>query len=149
MLNWLFEHAEYYKWIEAVVEYAREEFHAEVELLADENAYVYSIDGDKINVKGGAHPRDKLYILLHELGHLHRLAENHGDPTFFLDKSGDSNLRERTMTLMEEVLAWHKGEEIATELGIVIEHRAWQRLMNDSIGEYVQWIHEGERNEDS
>ena len=149
MLNWQFEHAEYFKWIEVVIEYARKEFHAEVELLADENAYVYSVDGDKINVKGGAHPRDKLYILLHELGHLYRLTENSGDPTYFLDKSGDKNLRERTMTLMEEVLAWHKGEEIAKELNILIEVRAWQRLMNSSIEEYVQWVNEGEKNESS
>ena len=149
MLNWQFEHADYHKWINDVVDYARNNFQAEVELLADENAYIYSIDGGKINVKGGAHPRDKLYILLHEIGHLHRLSENNGDSTYFLDKSGDRNLREKTMTLMEEVLAWHKGEEIAKDLNIVIEHRAWQRLMNHSIEEYVQWINEGEKGESS
>ena len=43
------------------------------------------------------------------------------------------------MTLMEEVLAWHKADEIANRLGVPIEKRAWQRLVNRSIDKYADW----------
>ena len=142
MLNWQFEHADYYRWIEAVVVYARENFQAEVELLADENAYVYSNERNKLQVVGGTNPRDKLYILLHEMGHLERMMNSQSDSTFFMDKSGDRNIREKTMTLMEEVLAWRTGEEIAKKLNIQIEDRAWQRLMNKTVEKYVEWVNE-------
>ena len=142
MLNWQFENADYYKWIGDVAEYARENFQAEVELLADENAYIYSNKRSKLRIVGGIHPRDKLYILLHEMGHLERRVNNQSDSTFFMDKSGDRNIREKTMTLMEEVLAWHTGEEIAKKLNIQIEDRAWQRLMNKTVEKYVEWVNE-------
>jgi len=142
VLNWQFENADYYKWIGDVAEYARENFQAEVELLADENAYIYSNKRSKLRIVGGIHPRDKLYILLHEMGHLERRVNNQSDSTFFMDKSGDRNIREKTMTLMEEVLAWHTGEEIAKKLNIQIEDRAWQRLMNKTVEKYVEWVNE-------
>ena len=40
---------------------------------------------------------------------------------------------------MEEVLAWHKAEEIAERLDIPIEKRAWQRLVNRTTQKYVEW----------
>mgnify|MGYP001287201865 CR=1 FL=1 len=84
-------------------------------------------------------PRDKLYILLHEVGHLFRFNENTEDNTFFMDRSGTRNIRERTMTLIEEIMAWHKAEDIAERLNIPIEKRAWQRLVNKTVSKYVDW----------
>jgi len=65
--------------------------------------------------------------------------ENEGDSTYFMNRSGKKNIRERTMVLMEEVLAWHKAEEIAVRLQIPIEKRAWQRLVNKTTQKYVEW----------
>jgi hypothetical protein len=148
MLNYQYEHTDYYAWIQTVVDHAQHKYQAQIELTAEENAYVYSQNQNKIQVMGATMPRDKLYILLHEVGHLSRMINNSSDSTFFLDKSGDKNVREKVMTLMEEVLAWHKGEEIARELDIPIEHRAWQRLVNRSVEEYTKWVNEG-NNENS
>jgi len=67
------------------------------------------------------------------------MMENSEDSTFFMDRSGKKNLREKTMVLMEEVLAWHKAEEIAERLEIPIEKRAWQRLVNKTTQKYVEW----------
>jgi len=138
----MYENRQYYEWIEHAANYAIVKYQAQVDLLADEDSYSYSFKDNKIQLKGSSPPRDKLYILLHEIGHVSRLMEHKGSSTYFLDKSGEKNIRERTMTLMEEVLAWHQGEQIAKTLNISLEPRAWQRLMNKSIDKYVKWINE-------
>ena len=142
MLDYKYENAEYYTWMETLVHYVQSEYDAEVILTSEENSYVYSYKQNKVEIDGAYPPRDKLYILLHEIGHLARMMENPEDSTFFMDKSGDKNLVEKTMTLMEEVLAWHKGEEIAERLQIPIEKRAWQRMINRTMQKYVGWMGE-------
>lgn len=144
MLDYKYEIQQYYTWIKKICRYAHKEYNAEIELLAEENAFTYSYKNKKIEVLGSSPPRDKLYILLHEVGHVSRMMENLNDSTFFMDRSGSKNLREKTMTLMEEVLAWHKAEEIADRLSIPIEKRAWQRLVNKTTGKYVDWINKKE-----
>lgn len=139
MLDYKYEYSEYYRWTQKVCRYAHTEYGAEVELLAEDNAFIYHYGNKKIEVSGQTPPRDKLYILLHEVGHVSRMMENDSDSTFFMDRSGKKNLRERTMVLMEEVLAWHKAEEIAERLDIPIEKRAWQRLVNRTTQKYVEW----------
>ncbi len=139
MLDYAYEDVQYYEWIGDVIKYAHSNYNAEVDLLAEDSAFVYELKKNKIHVKGATPLRDKLYILLHEVGHLFRFNENMQDSTYFMDKSGEQNITEKTMTLMEEVLAWHKAEDIADRLNIPIEKRAWQRLINKSVSEYVDW----------
>ncbi len=139
MLDYRYEQHEYYKWIEHVAAYAKVCYGAEVDMRAEDDAFIYEVRGKKIQVRGETPPRDKLYILLHELGHLVRLIENASDNTYFMDRAGAKNEREKVMTLMEEVLAWHKADEIATKLEIPIEKRAWQRLVSRTVNKYVGW----------
>ena len=139
MLDYKYENADYYTWMEALSEYVQSEYDAEVVLTSEESGFIYELNSSRVEVQGVYPPRDKLYVLLHEVGHLSRLMENPKDNTFFMDRSGDKNIREKTMTLMEEVLAWHKAEEIAERLQIPIEKRAWQRLVNRTVGKYVDW----------
>ena len=122
MLDYEYENADYYTWIEVLARYVQTEYAAEVVLTSEQSGFIYEIKNKRIEIQGVYPPRDKLYVLLHEIGHLSRLMENPEDSTFFMDKSGDKNIRERTMTLMEEVLAWHKAEEIAERLQIPIEN---------------------------
>lgn len=140
MLDYKYEYSQYYRWIQKVVRYAAKEYGAEVELLAEDNAFIYHYGNKKIEVLATSPPRDKLYILLHEVGHVSRMMENEDDSTFFMDRSGSKNVRERTMVLMEEVLAWHKAEELADRMEIPIEKRAWQRLVNKTVEKYAKWI---------
>ena len=144
MLDYKYEHSQYYRWTQKVCRYAHSEYGAEIELLAEDNAFTYHYGSKKIEVNGTTPPRDKLYILLHEVGHVSRMMENDEDSTYFMERSGKKNIRERTMMLMEEVLAWHKAEEIATRLEIPIEKRAWQRLVNKTTQKYVEWINKQE-----
>ncbi len=141
MLDYKYNQLEYYEWISHVSDYVKEKYGAEVDILAEDDAFIYEAKKGKIQVKGTTPPRDKLYILLHEVGHLVRLHENALDNTFFMDRVREvpQNEREKVMTLMEEVLAWHKADEIAQRLNIPIEKRAWQRLINRSIDRYANW----------
>ena len=145
MLDYKYEFSDYYRWIQKVCRYAHMEYNAEVELLAEDNAFIYHYGNKKIEVSGQTPPRDKLYILLHEVGHVSRMMENEEDSTFFMNHSGNKNIVEKTMVLMEEVLAWHKAEEIANRMEIPIEKRAWQRLVNKTTQKYVGWINKQER----
>ena len=144
MLDYKYELTQYHTWIKRVCRYAHKEYDAEIELLGEDNSFIYSYKNKKIEVLGSTPPRDKLYVLLHEVGHVSRMMENNSDSTFFMDRSGSKNLREKTMTLMEEVLAWQKAEEIADRLDIPIEKRAWQRLVNKTTQKYVEWTNKQE-----
>ncbi len=139
MLDYAYENRQYYEWIGHVTRHAQSQYGAEIDLQAEEDAFIYERKGSRVQVKGATPPRDKLYILLHEVGHLARLTENASDNTYFMDRSGAKNEREKMMTLIEEVLAWHKADEIAQVLGVPIEKRAWQRLVNKSIEKYAGW----------
>jgi len=139
MLDYKYEISEYYRWMQRVCRYAKKEYDAEVELGAEDNAFTYSYGNKKIEVNGRTPPRDMLYILLHEVGHVSRMLENEEDSTYFMDRSGEKNIREKTMVLMEEVLAWHKAEELANRLDIPLEKRAWQRLVNNTTQRYIRW----------
>lgn len=139
MFDYKYENAQYYSWMELVANYVQGEYKATVEMVADDSGFVYEQKKSKVEIKGAYPPRDKLYVLLHEVGHLSRMVENPEDSTFFMDRSGSQNIREKTMTLMEEVLAWHKAEEVAERLQIPIEKRAWQRLVNRTVEKYIGW----------
>jgi len=139
MLDYKYEISEYYRWMQRVCRYAKKEYDAEIELGAEDNAFTYSYGNKKIEVNGRTPPRDMLYILLHEVGHVSRMLENEEDSTYFMDRSGEKNIREKTMVLMEEVLAWHKAEELANRLDIPLEKRAWQRLVNNTTQRYIRW----------
>lgn len=139
MLDYKYKNSEYYNWMTAVTEYVEQAFKASVELTTEESGFIYELKEKRVQIQGVYPPRDKLYVLLHEVGHLSRLMENPEDNTFFMNRSGDNNTKERVMTLMEEVLAWHKAEEIADRLEIPIEKRAWQRLVNKTVQKYVGW----------
>ena len=139
MLDYKYQNADYYGWIYEIATYVQTNYAAEVVLTSSDNSFVYTYKNNKIEVDGAHPPRDKLYILLHEVGHLCRMMENIEDSTFFMDKSGDKNMVEKTMTVMEEVLAWHKAEEIAERLNIPIEKRAWQRMVNKTVEKYIGW----------
>ena len=141
MLDYEYEQPQYYEWIAHVADYVKKTFGAEVDMMAEEDAFIYEAKRGRVQVKGTTPPRDKLYILLHEVGHLVRLHENATDNTFFMDRIREvpTSERDKVMTLMEEVLAWHKADELAQRLGVPIEKRAWQRLVNKSIDKYTNW----------
>ena len=144
MLDYKYEISEYIFWIQKVCKYALKAYEAEIK-VTDNNNFTYSFGSKIIEIDERSPPRDKLYILLHEVGHVSRMLENGEDSTYFMDRSGSKNKKEKTMVLMEEVLAWHKAEELASRLSIPIEKRAWQRLVNKSTQKYVDWVNKDQQ----
>ena len=65
-----------------------------------------------------------IYTVLHELGHY--FSEFHTDE--------DSH----TTQVIEEVLAWDVGKDVAHSLGIDIDEERWQKLMIESISRYIE-----------
>ena len=96
MLDYKYLNSDYYAWIEKAVQYAEEVLDVHVDLVAEKDEFIYEVNNakSKITVRGRTPPRDKLYILLHEVAHAHRLKYNSKDCTFFMDRSGAGNERE-------------------------------------------------------
>ena len=65
-----------------------------------------------------------IYTLLHELGH------------YFSDFHAEED--SHTTQVIEEVLAWDGGKDMAHSLGIDIDESRWQRLMIESISKYIE-----------
>ena len=143
MLDYKYEISDYINWLQKVCKYALKEYEAEIR-VTDNNNFTYSYGDKTIEIDDRSPPRDKLYILLHEVGHVSRMLENEQDSTYFMDRSGSRNKKEKTMVLMEEILAWHKAEQIADRLSIPIEKNAWQRLVNKTTQKYIDWINKQE-----
>ena len=89
---------------------------------ADEN-YI-DIAGDRIVVSSSQTPTQLVYTLLHEIGH------------YFSDFH--SSLDTKVTIIIEEVLAWDTGRDIAYSLGIDIDEQQWSDLMISCIGEYIE-----------
>ncbi len=145
MLDYKYEISDYIHWLQKVCKYALKEYEAEIK-VTNNNQFSYSYGNKTIEISSDSAPRDKLYILLHEVGHVSRMLENEQDSTYFMDRSGSRNKNEKTMVLMEEILAWHKAEQIAERLSIPIEKNAWQRLVNKSTQKYIDWVNKQEDN---
>ena len=160
MLDYKFPNNQYDEWFEALRDYVESNYvgvtvdvedsktgilYESFDTLCDED-YCYSIS---VIVNQELYPRSKLYALLHEVGHIERMTEDHCEHTFFyqyLDNVED-NLRYRVRTVIEEVLAWHKAEKVAKDLDIELEKRAWQREVERAIELYSLWCAEkGEQN---
>ena len=143
---------QYQDWFDLLKDHIEEEFvgtHVEVEevksgllyesydKLCDEDS-VYSIS---VYINEELSHRTRLYALLHEAGHIKRMAEDGHTKTFFyryLDNVPD-NLKFRTRTVIEEVLAWYEAEKIADGLDIKLEERPWQREVEKAIELYTIW----------
>lgn len=142
MLDYQHNLCEYFLWMRKVSNYVSDEYGVEVNLEGKECVFHYDPKQSTIEIEESIPPRDKLYALLHEVGHLSRIIENQEDSTFFMDATGSKNKKELTMTLIEEVLAWKKAEEIAHKMEIDIEERAWKRFVVKNVTEYINWIRE-------
>jgi len=79
---------------------------------------------ERIVVSRHQEPTTIIYTMLHELGHY--FSEFHTQE--------DSH----TTQVIEEVLAWDVGKDVAHTLGIDIDETRWQTLMIESISKYIE-----------
>ena len=91
------------------------------------------------------HIEKRLYILLHECGHI-LINNNSSDRVFSLSLDTEAIMggkkvsrKRRVAKLAEEMEAWKRGENLASRLGIKINEKKFDKIRADSIMSYVEW----------
>ena len=116
----------------------------EVLLETDGLDAVY-FDCNQVILNSRNHIEKRLYILLHECGHI-LINNNSLDRTFSLSQKTEAIMggrkvsRERRVAkLTEEIEAWKRGESLARRLGIEIDERKFDKVRADAIMSYIEW----------
>lgn len=90
---------------------------------------------------------NRLYILLHECGHL--LEYNNGGASYYKKYPlADKILKDarfaqsnqgRVETIKEEISAWNTGERLADRLGIKMNKKRYRKYAANKIITYIDW----------
>jgi len=89
----------------------------------DDDNYIDLIE-DRIVVSRHQPSRKVIYTILHEIGH------------YFSDFHPDEE--SHAAQVIEEVLAWDTGKDVAYALRIDIDEDAWNSIMIASIAKYIE-----------
>lgn len=139
------------KGLSLLIEYAKNQGFKSVNLEFDGVSTVYWSYNEPnfINIEGNHSIENKVYILLHELGH-HELRKNWGyftkeNPIVAeAEMSCGSKLKRRigyyVSCLEEEYKAWSRGYELGKSLGININDKKWFELKNKCIMGYIRFF---------
>lgn len=91
------------------------------------------------------HIEKRLYILLHECGHI-LINNNSFDRVFSLSLDTEAIMggkkvsrKRRVAKLAEEIEAWKRGENLARRLGVKINEEKFDKIRSDAIMSYVEW----------
>ena len=101
-----------------------EENNVELDLSLENEKYI-DYQESKIVVFIGQRHEHVVYTALHEIGHYF----NEFIPDF----------ESHAATVIEEVLAWDLGKDIAVTIGININEKIWNDLMIDCIDKYIKY----------
>ena len=119
-----------------------------VEVIYDRNVSdAYYESARVVEINNRQNMRSRLHSLLHEAGHVIlrneqsriKFAENFP----FMRKRGAvvrGDKKHRADVLREEVMAWEKGRDLASLLGISIDFDAWNRHRQNSLISYMEWF---------
>jgi hypothetical protein len=100
-----------------------------------------------VEISSRQNMKSRLHSLLHEAGHV-VLRNEHSRIRFgenfpFMRKRGCSvrgDKKHRADVLREEVMAWEKGRDLASTLGITIDSDAWNKHRQNSLISYMEWF---------
>lgn len=116
----------------------------EVLLETDGEDAVY-FDCSQIVINSRNHIEKRLYILLHECGHI-LINNNSSSRVFSLSHdtaavmgSRKVSRKRRVAKLTEEIEAWRRGEALSRRLGIKINEEKFDKIKADAIISYVEW----------
>jgi hypothetical protein len=101
-----------------------EENNVELDLSLENENYI-DYQESKIVVFIGQRHEHVVYTALHEIGH------------YFNEFIPD--VESHAATVIEEVLAWDLGKDIAVTIGIDINEKIWNDLMIDCIDKYIKY----------
>ena len=100
-----------------------------------------------IEINNRQNMKSRLHSLLHEAGHVELRNENRrikfGENFPFMRKRGSEvrgDKNHRADVLREEVLAWERGKELASLLGIIIDPDVWNKHRQNSLISYMEWF---------
>ena len=100
------------------------------------------VDGDFIVVDNRVTLEKQLYLLLHETGHvLLRECEIDHERRFpaAVLKGKRVTRAHKIDILREEVMAWEKGREIASDFQIPIDDKLWHSMVTNALNKYLKW----------
>jgi hypothetical protein len=98
----------------------------------------------QIHINSRNHIEKRLYILLHECGHV-LIDSGKVDRVYSLSRETEAIVGERVSkkrrvaVLSEEIEAWKRGERLAKRLGIKINEEKFDKIRTESIISYVEW----------
>lgn len=93
----------------------------------------YWIDDRVITINNSDSPREQLYILLHEAGHVILREKNDFDEICTKIES------DRIEVLKEEVFAWEEARKLAKELCIPLDNE-WVSNYRKALRKYARWV---------
>lgn len=104
---------------------------------------------DVINIESGYSDENKVYLMLHEIGHneLRKKWKNY-EKKFPIGSHAESVPEKKfkrrigyyVSCLEEEFVAWNKGLEIAKKLDITIRQEEWDKLKNKCLMSYIRYF---------
>jgi hypothetical protein len=100
------------------------------------------VPGDFIVVNNRVTCQRQLYLLLHEAGHvlLRECEKEHKRryPAAVL-KGKRCTRAHKIDILREEVMAWEKGREIASDFQVPIDDSVWHSMVTSALYKYLEW----------
>jgi hypothetical protein len=90
------------------------------------------------------HIEKRLYILLHECGHI-LIDSCKVDRIYSLSRKTEAvvgkrvSKKRRVAVISEEVEAWKRGERLARKLQIPVDEEKFDKIRTDAIMSYVEW----------
>lgn len=91
----------------------------------------------------------RLYILIHELGHIlirnnqkKFQSEYSGHANVSLDRRCNWTKKFRVSTIEEEIEAWKRGKRVAKRLGIEINEEKFNKFKTNCLMSYIRWAAE-------
>ena len=100
------------------------------------------IPGDFIVVNNRVTRQRQLYLLLHEAGHvLLRECEREHKRRYpaAVINSKRATRAHKIDILREEVMAWEKGREIASDFQVPIDDSVWHSMVTSALYKYLEW----------
>jgi hypothetical protein len=130
--------------LDKFVAYCKEQGISDVRFVIKNGVGDYCPKTQRITLNCKTKAEKQLYVLLHEYGHHCILKDRTLSKKFaaLVDRQPNRTLSEQVLSLEEEVLAWHLGEQAAAANDISIDQKKYQvvkaRCLRSYIASYKQ-----------
>ncbi len=134
---------------ERMSEYAQSKYGFGVILCKDVPGGVCDFTSRNIYVSSRLGIEKRLYVLMHEVGHvLIRWNWDKFEKEFsshaghYMDGRRSRSRDFKVSTLEEEFEAWKRGKRVAKRLGVVIDDEKFSKFKSSCLMSYINWVSE-------